>query len=98
MDTNEKFDGNALAEGANGDAVTVEQLQPENGYRLLTTDEIINIRTNPVPLASYEINMWDFNEDIWLDMGFGITLDATYRTLKPDGYFLTNYPKPIDAD
>ena len=74
------------AAGHNPHRLTVAQVGA--GYRLLAREEIINgVRSPEEQLA---IEMWDNSG--WSPDWNGNSVDCTYRTKKPPGFFLPRLP------
>lgn len=71
-----------IASGHNPDKLTVEQVG--EGWRLLSEEEI-----DPTRRKTIEVQMWSSDAMTWHPSGwFADHPTRTYRTQKPEGYFL----------
>lgn len=77
-----------IAAGHNPGKLTEDQVGVKDGWRLLTREEIENRNRFDKPLSKDDIQILS---DGWLKGGCGASLNQTYRTKQPPGYFA---PKP----
>ena len=73
----------SIAEGHNPNRFTVARVG--KGWRLLTTDEIRKRTYATDLIQGWRQDLRDWEGDGW----YGDSLDVTYRTRKPAGYWLT---------
>ena len=81
-----------IAEGHNPDNVTEEQVGVSQGWRCLSTEEVLARKGKD---STEDIEAWSKPSGAWFGYMVGNYVGLTYRTKRPPGYFLDPTPAPL---